>query len=222
MIPAIRMIVFDWDGTVVDSIHGIALAMQQTAADLSLTVPSDEDARHVIGLGMHAALGYALPDLLAERVPEFLARYRQRYLALGPIDRPFDGIAGLLDELARRGYRLAVATGKSRIGLDRAFAATGYGPRFELSRCADEGRPKPDPWMLESIAGHTGLSPEAIAMIGDTSHDIAMAKAAGAFSVGVAWGAHPLAALERAAPGRLVHTVTELAALFGGVLNSGS
>ncbi len=210
----VELVVFDWDGTVVDSIHCISAALQRTAADLSLPVPDDEAARYVIGLGVHDALAYALPDLAHERIPAFLARYRHHYLAMGTIDRPFEGIVDLLDGLRAAGLRLAVATGKSRAGLDRAFEATGYGPRFCISRCADEGRPKPHPWLLESIAADTGVSREAIVMIGDTTHDIEMAKAAGVRSIGVAWGAHPVAALARARPDRLAHSVAQLGAMF--------
>ncbi|MGE0314838.1 MAG: HAD family hydrolase [Lautropia sp.] len=213
-LDGIELVVFDWDGTVVDSVPAIAGALQLTAADLGLAVPDDRAARHVIGLGMRDALAYAVPDLAESRIPAFLARYRHHYLAMGTVDRPFEGIAGLLDDLLDAGVQLGVATGKSRVGLDRAFEATGYGPRFAVSRCADEGRPKPDPWMLDSIASHTGVARAAIAMVGDTSHDVEMAKAAGVRSVAVSWGAHPLDALALAGPDRVVHSVAELAALF--------
>ena len=162
------MVVFDWDGTVVDSVPGIALALQRTAEEHRLGVPDDRMARHVIGLGMRDALALAVPELSAAQLPAFLASYRNHYLALGPIDRPFDGIADLFDALRANGIRLAVATGKSRVGLSRAFEATGFASRFELSRCADEGHPKPHPWMLESISAQAGLPVSAVVMIGDT------------------------------------------------------
>lgn len=218
----VALVVFDWDGTLVDTIDGIAVSMQRAAADLGLAVPDDERARHVIGLGLQAALRHAVPDLTAERQPAFLERYRHHFVALGATDRPFDGARDLLAALSRQGRRLAVATGKSRAGLDRAFAQTGLGTFFEASRCADEGFPKPHPWMLQALSAQTGVGSERIAMVGDTSHDIAMAAAFGARSIGVGYGAHTTTALTRAAPDRLVHTIADLAAVFGVALAGGT
>jgi phosphoglycolate phosphatase len=208
------LLVFDWDGTVVDSIHSIATAIQLAAADLGLPVPPEERARHVIGLGLGDALQLAVPSLPASQMQAFVARYRYHYFAGDGIDRPFDGVAALLEALAGAGRSLAVATGKSRAGLERAFDSTRLGPLFVASRCADEGRPKPHPWMLESLAEETGIATSAMIMIGDTSHDIGMARSAGAAAVGVAYGAHDRTEIDRARPDWVVESIAELRLLL--------
>ena len=208
------LLVFDWDGTVVDSIHSIAAAIQLSAADLGLPVPTEERARHVIGLGLGEALQLAVPSLPASQMQAFVARYRYHYFAGDGIDRPFDGMADLLESLVGAGRSLAVATGKSRAGLERAFDSTRLGPLFVASRCADEGRPKPHPWMLESLAEETGVATSAMIMIGDTSHDIGMARAAGSAAVGVAYGAHDRTAIDQAGPDWVVESIAELRLLL--------
>lgn len=217
-----ELIVFDWDGTIVDSIVSIAESIRSAAADLGLPVPSVERARHVIGLRLGDALRAAVPTLPPERTEEFVARYRYHYVAAGEIDRPFDGIAAMLRTLVDRGRVLAVATGKSRRGLDRALVETGFGPLFTATRCGEEGRSKPHPWMLESLAEETGVEPGAMVMIGDTSHDIGMARNAGSTAVGVAYGAHDRGELARARPDWLVESVASLQALLGSGSGSGS
>jgi phosphoglycolate phosphatase len=137
------LIVFDWDGTIVDSTSMIARCIQKAAADLGLTVPTLEQASHVIGLGLHDALARAVPELTAGRIEEFSARYRYHWFACEPDVVLFDGIPELLVDLRERDLKLAVATGKSRRGLARAFDQTGLGVFFASSRCADETHPKP-------------------------------------------------------------------------------
>jgi phosphoglycolate phosphatase len=210
----IRLVVFDWDGTVVDSVATIANSIQTAARDLGLTVPSDQQARHVIGLGLADALRAAVPDLPPARQAEFVARYRYRYLAQPSADVPFAGMPGLLKTLASTGLSLAVATGKSRRGLDRALSDTGLGPFFKTTRCGDEGHAKPHPWMLQSIAEALDIPAEAMVMIGDTSHDIEMARAFGARSIGVSYGAHAPASLRAALPDALAGSVDELGMLL--------
>lgn len=209
-----QLIVFDWDGTVVDSIHSIATAIRMAAADLGLPVPTESQARHVIGLGLGDALRLAVPSLEASRMQAFVARYRYHYFAGDGIDRPFEGMAELLAALSGQGRSLAVATGKSRLGLERSFDETRLRGRFVASRCADEGRPKPHPWMLHSLAEETGVAPEAMVMIGDTSHDIGMATSAGVASVGVVYGAHDRRSIDRAAPHWVVESIEELGVLL--------
>ena len=209
------VIVFDWDGTVVDSIHAITTAIREAARDLRLQVPSEEQARHVIGLGLQDALRHAVPDLSAARVSEFSGRYRYHFLRAKSADTPFDGIAALLADLRRRNLLLAVATGKSRAGLDRALAQTGLGDRFVATRCADEGPSKPHPWMLQSIAGELAVGPERMVMVGDTSHDIDMAHAFGALSIGVVYGAHSAQAVKAAKPHAIAASVAEMVILLG-------
>ncbi|HNK03774.1 MAG TPA: HAD hydrolase-like protein, partial [Accumulibacter sp.] len=132
------LLVFDWDGTLLDSAGAIVRAIQAACRDLGLPVPPEERARHVIGLGLSDALQYALPDLPAERYPQLVDRYRHHYLAHDHELHLFDGVPELIGELAEAGFLLAVATGKSRLGLRRAFAHSGIGQCFHASRCADE------------------------------------------------------------------------------------
>jgi phosphoglycolate phosphatase len=204
------LIVFDWDGTIVDSTAMIALCIQKAAADLALTVPTMEQASHVIGLGLHDALARAVPELTHGRIEEFSARYRHHYFACEPEIVLFDGVREMLVELAASGVPLAVATGKSRRGLARAFESTGLGSLFESSRCADETHPKPHPAMLLELAEELTVVPERTVMIGDTTHDLDMAIAAGASGIGVTYGAHPRAQLAAREPVALVADVAEL------------
>ncbi len=206
------LIVFDWDGTLMDSTATIAASIQAAARDLGIPEPSDERARHIIGLGLVDALRHALPDLPEERYQDVAERYRHHYLAQDNALRLFVGIEALIDELAEAGYRLAVATGKSRKGLDRAMQVSGLGNRFHASRCADECHSKPHPQMLEELIAEFGVSPDTTLMIGDTTHDLLMAKNAGVAGLGVSYGAHPRDALEEAEPVYLADDVTQLAA----------
>ncbi|HSQ10307.1 MAG TPA: HAD-IA family hydrolase, partial [Burkholderiaceae bacterium] len=168
------LVVFDWDGTVVDSTAMIARSIQKAAQDLDLVVPSMEQASHVIGLGLKDALAGAVPDLAANRIDEFSDRYRHHYFAGEPDIVLFDGMRELLVGLAENGARLAVATGKSRRGLDRAFDATGLRVFFASSRCADETNPKPHPAMLLELTEELAVPRARTVMIGDTTHDLAM------------------------------------------------
>nr|MCU0770124.1 HAD hydrolase-like protein [Burkholderiaceae bacterium] len=164
MPPPYELVVFDWDGTVVDSTASIARSIQQAAADLGLAVPSTAQASHVIGLGLRDALAAAVPDLGADRI-EDSERYRHHYLAVEQDIVLFEGIRELLAALAADGARLAVATGKSRRGLDRAFESTGLGSYFEASRCADETRPKPHPAMLQELTTLLAVRRERTVMV---------------------------------------------------------
>ena len=204
------LIVFDWDGTIVDSTAMIAQCIQSAASDLELEVPTLERASHVIGLGLRDALLHAVPGLAEHRAEEFSARFRHHYLAGEPDIVLFPGVEQMLDELATTGIPLAVATGKARRGLARAFEATGLGHRFAASRCADESRSKPDPAMLLELADQLAVQPNQILMVGDTSHDLQMARAAGASGLGVTYGAHMHAHLSSYAPLALVDSVAEL------------
>lgn len=204
------LIVFDWDGTIVDSTAMIAACIRSAASDLALTVPTLERASHVIGLGLVDALSYAVPGLATDRAEEFSARYRHHYLACEPDIALFDGMQAMLGELEASGVPLAVATGKTRRGLARAFESTGLGRLFAASRCADESQSKPHPAMLLELADQLSVPPQRILMIGDTSHDLQMAAAAGVGSVGVTYGAHSHAHLAAHGPLALVGSVAEL------------
>jgi phosphoglycolate phosphatase len=204
------LIVFDWDGTLVDSTSAIATCLQDACRDLGEPVPDDASARYVIGLGLRDALNLVAPGLPVDRYPELSARYRDHYLARDPHIPLFDGARELLDELAAAGYLLAVATGKTRKGLDRALAAHALEGRFHATRCADEGRPKPHPDMLLHLMGHLGVGPSRTLMIGDTTHDLEVARGARASAVAVAYGAHEPEGLAALEPLVTVHSVAEL------------
>lgn len=192
-----KLLVFDWDGTLVDSTRAIVIAMQNAAADLGLPVPSSQQASHVIGLGLHEALQIAVPSLTQQLLPAYIERYRVHYLSRDAQLGAFEGIERMLDALEQAGVPMAVATGKSRLGLNRALDQFDWRRRFVATRCADEGEPKPHPWMLEDLALELELSTAELLMVGDTTHDLGMARAAGARAIGVTYGAHERSELLR-------------------------
>lgn len=204
------LVVFDWDGTLMDSTHNIVAAIQGACRDMNLPVPSADDASWVIGLSLESALRTAVPALTDDLVPAFLARYRVHYLLRDPELKLFDGAGELLASLAGMGVLLAVATGKSRVGLDRALAATGLGPVFDATRCADETFSKPHPAMLLELMETLSVEPDRVIMIGDTSHDMKMAANAGVEGVAVTYGAHSASELRECVPAALVSSVAEL------------
>jgi phosphoglycolate phosphatase len=206
-----ELIVFDWDGTLMDSATAIVASIQAAAVDMGLAAPSDERARHVIGLGLHDALRYAVPELERGRHEEMADRYRYHYLLRDQELTLFEGIGELVRELAAAGYMLGVATGKSRQGLERALEVGRLQALFHGTRCGDECHSKPHPQMLEELMAEFGVTPDATLMIGDTTHDVEMAHNAGVSAVAVAYGAHPRQELESRSPLGCADTVSELA-----------
>ena len=207
-----RLLVFDWDGTLADSTAIIAGAIQAACGDVGEPVPDDVAARFVIGLGLADALSHVAPRLPRERHAELSTRYRHHYLARDADIPLFEGAVTLLAELREAGYKLAVATGKTRVGLDRALTALALLHHFHATRCADEGRPKPHPDMLLHLMDGIGVSPRETLMIGDTTHDLELARAAGVDALAVAYGAHEPGGLAAAAPLATVHSIDELRA----------
>lgn len=205
------LIVFDWDGTLMDSAGAIVRAIQAASRDLELPVPDEARARHVIGLGLADALHHAVPELPEARYPEMVERYRHHYLSRDHELVLFAGVEAMLAELSAAGHWLAVATGKSRIGLDRALAHSGLGALFHASRCADECFSKPHPQMLDELMAEFAVVPERVVMIGDTSHDLLMAGNAGVDALAVCYGAHPKDHLLEHEPLACLHSVEELA-----------
>lgn len=195
-----------------DSTVAIVRAMRAACRDLGLPEPEEERARQVIGLGLAEALSIAVPELAVQQRPAMIERYRDHYLAQDHQIDLFSGMNELLAGLSQAGHRLAVATGKSRQGLNRAFQHSGLGDFFDASRCADECCSKPHPQMLEELMEELEAAPEKTLMIGDTTHDLLMARHAGVDAVGVTYGAHPLPRLEECRPLACVHDVAELAA----------
>jgi phosphoglycolate phosphatase len=207
-----ELIVFDWDGTLMDSAAMIVDSVQAAARDLGLEPPSEERARHIIGLGLVDALRHALPDLPEDHYPELVDRYRHHYLSRDHELVLFAGAAALVEQLAAMGYRLGVATGKSRRGLDRALEHSGLGDYFHATRCADECHSKPHPQMIEELMDEFVVTPAQTLMIGDTTHDLLMAQNAGVDAVGVSYGAHPREALEVVASRYCADSIADLAA----------
>jgi phosphoglycolate phosphatase len=207
-----ELIVFDWDGTLMDSAGLIVHCVQAAARDLGIPPPSEARARHIIGLGLGDALRHALPDLPEAHYADLVERYRHHYLSRDHELVLFSGADTLVHNLSRGGCFLAVATGKSRRGLDRALQHSGLGACFHATRCADECHSKPHPQMLEELMDECAVSPAATLMIGDTTHDLLMARNAGVEAVAVSYGAHARDVLEAVAPLYCAESVPELAA----------
>ncbi|MBC2768684.1 HAD-IA family hydrolase [Pusillimonas minor] len=203
-------VIFDWDGTLMDSTHAIVSAIQLACADMQLPVPDRRQASWVIGLSIESALYHVAPDLSSDDLPHFVERYKHHFFQHDRETPLFDGVPQLLNVLREQRVKLAVATGKGRMGLDRVLAASRLGEYFDVTRCADESHGKPHPGMLHDIMGFLSLDPERVLMVGDTTHDVQMAHNAGVDSIAVSYGAHDLPTLQSANPTVLVHSVTEM------------
>ncbi|NRF66855.1 HAD-IA family hydrolase [Aquincola sp. S2] len=204
------LIAFDWDGTLFDSTALIVRCIQGACRDIGAAVPSDQDAAYVIGLGLQDALQHAVPGLSPERYPELGRRYRHHYVARQHELLLFPGTLPMLQALKARNHWLAVATGKSRRGLDEALQTAQLEGVFDGSRTADETASKPNPLMLQQLMREFGVDAERTLMIGDTTHDLQMARNAGTAAVGVAFGAHDHAAFAEFAPLHVAHSTDAL------------
>lgn len=195
------LVVFDWDGTLMDSTGLIAACIRDACRDLGHPVPSEEASRWVIGLGFVDSVNHVVPGLDEGQRRALAERYRAHFIAREHEVVLFEGVRELLAELRARERRMAVATGKARRGLDRVLLSSGLAPYFEATRCGDEGFPKPHPDMLLWLLGQTGVDPGRAVMVGDTTHDLELAANAGMDAVAVCYGAHDPAML-RARPAR--------------------
>lgn len=184
------LLVFDWDGTLMDSAACIAGSLQAACGDLGYPVPSERDARYIIGLGLHDALAHVLPGVAPTEYPRVVERYRHHFTQRDGGTTLFAGAQEMLAELRETGHVLAVATGKSRRGLTRVLEATALGALFHATRCADESKSKPNPAMLHWLMDALEVAPDRTLMIGDTTHDMEMARAAGVAGLAIAHGAH--------------------------------
>jgi phosphoglycolate phosphatase len=205
------LIAFDWDGTLFDSTAIITRCIQRAVVDVGGAMPSAHDASYVIGMGLMQALAHAAPDVPREKYPELGARYKYHYQLHQNDISLFDGILALLADLKASNHLLAVATGKSRRGLDDALRAVELQGVFDGSRTADETAGKPDPMMLRELMLEFGVTPTRVLMVGDTTHDLQMALNAGCPSVGVSYGAHESDAFDALKPLFVAHSVAELA-----------
>ena len=207
---AYELVIFDWDGTLMDSTRLIAKSLQSACADVGVKVPTDRDALFVIGLNMHDTFRLVAADADEETRKRLSDRYRFHFLANEHEAPLYQGVEPMLSDLHARGRRLAVATGKARRGLERALDATGLRPWFEATRCADEGFAKPHPGMLLMLLDMTGVEPRRALMVGDTTHDLELAANAGVDAVAVSYGAHDEALLATRPAKARVASVAEL------------
>lgn len=210
-----ELYVFDWDGTVMDTTALIARGMQEAAKALLLPIPDYDVCRGTIGLSNPQAMAVVAPTLPESRWDEFWRAYRNWYLVREAEVVLFPHLQELFDAMKKHGVRMAIATGKSRRGLDRVFEKTGIGAYFEATRTADECFSKPNPQMLEEIFLETGVSPENVVMIGDTVHDLQLAANARCDGIGMTYGAGSRHELESVPHKAVVDNVDELAEVLG-------
>lgn len=215
-----QLLIFDWDGTLMDSVGRIVSSMQATAAHLALPIPSDTQVRDIIGLSLEPAIERLFGALDSGRHSQFLARYRDQYVDLDPTPTPlFAGVREMLTDLRTQGYQLGVATGKARRGLVRVWEETDTAQYFDVSRCADESISKPDPRMLFELLEETGCDVDKALMIGDSIHDLRMAQAAGMDRVGVDFGVHSAQQLGAYAPLAVLSSWQQLPAVLSDKCN---
>jgi len=216
-VPDYRLLIFDWDGTLVDSIGRIVESMHRAAELCELPRLSDEAIKGIIGLGLPEAIRTLYPDLREEALVErFRLGYGEHYLGLeNEPSALFPGVLESLESFREQGYRLAVATGKSRRGLHKVLAGRGWLDYFDVTRCADETASKPHPRMLHEIMTHCAVAPEQALMVGDSAFDLQMANNAGVDSVAVGFGAQPLQALQAYGPRLAIEHFDELHAWLG-------
>ncbi|WP_372741104.1 HAD-IIIA family hydrolase [Neptunomonas sp.] len=207
------LLIFDWDGTVIDSTARIVSSMQSAARDLDLRHLQDHEAREIIGLGLPEAIQALYPGISGDLLVPMRDRYVYHYMEGDSTPTSlFPGVQQTLESLHKKGYRLAVATGKSRHGLDRVLADTGLGWLFEITRCADETTSKPHPHMLEEILIESGISADDAVMIGDTEFDLKMGVQAGMDTIAVSYGAHHINRLKQYNPVLEMHAFPDLEA----------
>jgi phosphoglycolate phosphatase len=210
-----EVVVFDWDGTLVDSEAHIVASIESAARAIGLPALDYDVIKDIIGLGMREALLVLYPRLTEEQVVDMRQHYSTFFFSKN-VDQLmlFDGVLETLEKLKSSGRKLAVATGKSRNGLDKALEATGLKPYFDIERCADETRSKPHPMMLAEISEYFALPSTKMVMVGDTEYDLEMAARFGMESVGVSYGVHDVARLNKHKPLKIVDHISEILVLI--------
>ena len=204
----VKLVIFDWDGTLFDSVSQIVASLQFAAQQFQQPL-SDEDAKSIIGLGLPEVAQRLFPNV-PELHANILQSYSEHYVANSSGDSWFEGVAHMLADLQQHGVKLAVATGKSRKGLDRVLKQTNSEQLFVTTRAASETRSKPDPLMLEEILAETGVQAKHALMVGDTSYDLEMAQNMAMPSIGVSYGVHEPELLAQFNPICIVDDVTAL------------
>lgn len=206
-----KLIIFDWDGTLMDSQAHISYCMREAFRDEHCFIPKDDDIAHVIGLSLNKAVKNLLPSLSEVKVQSIADRYRHHFFTTGALSSAFfDGALACLNQLTQAGFYLAVATGKSRRGLDEVLDHHHLHHLFPITRCADETASKPHPLMLQEILTDLDLPAEQAVMVGDTSYDIQMAHNAHMDSIAVTYGVHSKVELEKYAPTYYINHINEL------------
>lgn len=207
----VSLVVFDWDGTVMDSIGRIVSSLRAAASISELVVPTEHQAKQIIGLSLDPAFDILFPGITDQQRQLMFLHYREQYMLHDTTPSPlFNGVEQVLKQLKDRNIKLAVATGKQRRGLARMFAETGLEKYFDTSRCADEAQSKPHPDMLQQILLELDVKAEHAIMVGDTSHDMKMAQAIAMPRVGVTHGVHGRDVLSQFAPKAIIDTMPEL------------
>ncbi len=207
----LKLVIFDWDGTVMDSIGKIVVSLQQAAARVDMPVPPSEQAKQIIGLRLDPAFRRLFPESTQQARDELSEHYKDVYLNHDTTPTPlFADALELFTALRAHGYLLSVATGKARRGLDRMMSETNTAHFFDSSRCSDEAESKPHPDMLQQLLAHHQLEPWQAVMIGDTVHDLAMAQAINMPRIGITHGVHGPAEFAQHHPSAVVHSLAEL------------
>lgn len=206
-----ELLVFDWDGTLMDSVEHIASSLAAAAADTGMEDLGPSRYRDIIGLGLKEAMQALYPHADEAAADALCARYRYHYVEASQVQSDlFAGALEMLNELRDKGLKLAVATGKARAGLERVFTDTGYGELFHASRCSDESGSKPQPHMLNELMQELRVEPGNTLMIGDTEYDMAMARNAGTHGLAVSYGVHDCARLQQHGPLACLPSMQEL------------
>nr|WP_171257368.1 HAD-IA family hydrolase [Acinetobacter larvae] len=208
MDTAVKLVIFDWDGTLFNSVDQIVASLLFVAAQYQQPLHPD-DAKSIIGLGLPEVMQRLFPQV-PELHQDLLNSYAAHYPQHSQQDQWFDGVAELLQDLDQRGVLLAVATGKSRRGLDRVLAHTQSQDLFAVTRAASETKSKPDPLMLQEILAETGCHAQQAILVGDTSYDLEMARNISMPRIGVSYGVHDVATLAQYQPLAIVDSIAQL------------
>jgi len=212
----VKLVIFDWDGTLFDSIDTICQSMLHAAQLANAPQRNKEDVKNIIGLSLDKAVQVIWPELSKNEQDGIIEHYKKTYVAKDQTPpSAYLGVIETLHKLKKSGIKMAVATGKSRRGLERAMCLTGTKDYFVSTRCADETLSKPHPLMLEHILAELNLSPEQAVMVGDTEYDLNMATNAGMKSIGVTYGAHTEIRLKTCQPHALINNFNELTNILG-------
>ena len=212
-----KLLIFDWDGTLADSIHRIVEAMHSASGRSGFELRDDFAVKGIIGLGLPEAIRTLYPEISDAEMTLFREYYADHYIAAEAVPSPlFEGVVESMASFREQGYHLAVATGKNRRGLDRVLKANGWEQFFDITRAADETRGKPHPLMLEEILSHCGVEPGRALMVGDSAFDLQMASNAGMHSVAVGYGAMSLQALAEFGPQVCIDHFSQLREWLGG------